>query len=182
MERKRLEIIATALCLVLSSGLMLAQAPGPPKPGPEHKKLDYFVGKWTSEADVKPNPFMPAGKMASTDNCQWFEGGFSVVCHFEGKSPMGPTKGVGIMSYNMEEKVYTYYEVNNSPMAMATVPHGTVQGDTWTYNDEARMGGKTVKSRYIIKELSPTSYSFKWEMQGDDGAWKTAMEGSSKKS
>ena len=162
----------------------MSEAPSftPPKPGPEHKRLDHFVGKWTSEAEVKQNPFMPAGKMTSTDECQWFDGGFSVVCNYQGNSPMGPTKGIGIMSYNTDEKAYTYYEVNNGPMAMASVPKGTVQGDTWTYNDEAKMGGKTVTSRYTIKELSPTSHSFKWETKAEDGTWKTVMEGTSKKS
>lgn len=183
MDKKRLEVIGIVLCLVLFSGLMIAQAPQqPPKPGPEQKRLGYFVGKWTSEADIKANPFMQTGKMTSTDDCQWFDGGFSVVCHAEGKSPMGPSKAIAILGYNMEDKVYTYYELNNGPMTMASVPKGTVQGDTWTYTDQAKMGGKAVSSRYTITELSPTSYSFKWEMQGDDGSWKTVMEGRSKKS
>ncbi len=43
------------------------------------------------------------------------------------------------------------------------------------------MGGKTVNSRYTIKEASPTSYTFKWEMQGDDGAWLTVIESKSTK-
>jgi hypothetical protein len=66
-------------------------------------------------------------------------------------------------------------------MTMASVPKGMVQGDTWTFNDEAKMGGKMVKSRYSIKQASPTSYSFKWESVGDDGSWKTIMEGKSTK-
>lgn len=169
--------------LTLSSGIALAQAPGSeaPKPGPEHKKLGYFVGKWTSEGEMKPNPFMPGGKMTSSDSCEWWEGGFSVVCKYEGSSPMGPSKGLGIMSYSSEEKKYTYFGVDNSPMAMASVPLGTVDGPTWTYEDSSKMGGKMVKSRYVITELSPTSYAFKWEMQGDDGAWQTVMDGKSTK-
>ena len=38
-----------------------------------------------------------------------------------------------------------------------------------------------VKSRYVINEVSPTSYSFKWEMQGADGAWQTVMAGTQTK-
>ena len=38
------------------------------------------------------------------------------------------------------------------------------------------MGGAKVKSRVIIKELSPTSYTFKMEMQGPDGKWMPMME------
>jgi hypothetical protein len=173
---------AVEICLVLGSGLALAQAPTEaPKPGPEHEKLGYFVGKWAGEGEVKPNPMMPSGKFTTSETCEWFEGGFSVVCRSEGKGPMGSTKGLGIMGYSTEESAYTYYGVDSGPMAMASVPRGTVQGDTWTYNDEAKMGGKMVKSRFIIKETSPTSYTFKWEMLGEGGAWQTIMEGKATK-
>ena len=118
----------------------------------------------------------PGGKFTSSDDCQWFEGGFSVICHSEGAMPMGQSKSIGILSYSPEEKVYTYYGVDNTNMTMASVPKGKVQGDTWTYNDEGTMGGKKVKTRVTIKELSPTSYSFRMDMQGPDGKWATAME------
>jgi hypothetical protein len=182
VSKKRTGILAGAICCVLSFALGLAQAPGQvPKPGPEHKKLGYFVGKWVTEGEMKPNPFMPGGKMTSTDTCEWFEGGFAVVCRYDGKGPIGPTKGIGIMGYSTEEKAYTYYGLDNSPMGMVSVPLGTVQGKTWTYNDEAKMGGRMVKSRYTITETSPTSYTFKWEMLGEDGAWKTIADGKATK-
>ena len=42
------------LMLVLCCNMALAQAPaGPPRPGPEVKKLGAFVGKWTAVGDVK---------------------------------------------------------------------------------------------------------------------------------
>jgi hypothetical protein len=174
--------VAVALCVVLSSGLAFAQAPGEmPKPGPEHKKLGYFVGTWKAEGNMMPNPFMPAGKFTTTDRCEWFEGGFSVVCHSEGEGPMGPMTGIGIMGYSTEEKVYTYYGIDNGPMAMTSVPRGTIEGNTWTYDDESEMGGKTVKSRYVLTQESPSSYTFKWEMLGEDGSWQTVMHGKSTK-
>ena len=47
--------------LGLFAMVIAAQEPAPvPKPGPEHEKLAYFVGKWVSEAEVKPSPFGPA--------------------------------------------------------------------------------------------------------------------------
>src|SRR5262245_26590253 len=69
-----------------------AQAPKAPTPGPEHKRLGFFVGKWNTVGEIKDSPMGPGGKVTSTDSCAWFEGGFSVVCHYEGKSPMGPSK------------------------------------------------------------------------------------------
>jgi uncharacterized protein DUF1579 len=131
--------------------------------------------------EIKPNAFMPGGKATSQDTCEWFDGGFAVICRSSGKSPMGPTKSIGILGYSAEEKIYTYYGIDNSPMVMASVPRGTVQAGSWVYDDETKMGGKSVKSRYTIKETSPTSYTFKWETMGDDGAWQTVMEGKSTK-
>jgi len=175
-------MIPTSVRIVLSVGALVAsqiaaaaQAPQPPKPGPEHERLSYFVGKWTGEGEMKPGPMGPGGKMTSSDNCDWFDGHFAVICHSEGKSPMGSSKSLGILSYSPEEKVYTYYSVDNTGMTMATVPHGTVQGSTWTYTDEGMMGGKKMKSRVTIKEDSPTAYTFTMEMQGPDGKWMPVM-------
>ena len=110
--------------------LVSAQAPTMPTPGPEHQRLGYFTGKWTSEGEMKESPFGPGGKFTSSDDCQWFEGKFAVVCRTEGKGPMGPMKGLGMMSYSGEEKVYTYYGLDSSGMTMTSVPRGTVQGNT----------------------------------------------------
>jgi hypothetical protein len=175
--------LLAAFIVVSAAGVQLAaaQAPQAPKPGPEHKRLGYFVGKWTTEGEMKPGPMGPGGKMKSTDSCEWFEGQFSVVCRSEGTSPMGPTKNIGILGYSPEEKVYTYYGVDNSNMTMASVPRGTVRGDTWTYTDESTWGGQKVKSRVTIKELSPTKYTFKMEAQGADGKWAPMVESTTTK-
>jgi len=134
------------------------------------------VGKWAHTGEMKPGPMGPGGKMSWTDTCEWFEGGFAVVCRSEGKGPMGPMKGIGILGYSPEEKVYTYFGADNSPMAMTSVPKGTVQGDTWTYHDEGVMGGQKFKTRVTIKQVSPTEQTFTMEMQGADGKWMPMME------
>jgi hypothetical protein len=90
---------------------------------------------------------------------------------------MGAVKGVGIMSYSPEEKVYTYYGADSTGMTMASVPRGTVQGNTWTFTDEGMMKGQKVKSRMTLTVQSPTAYTFNWEMLGADGKWNSIMEG-----
>jgi hypothetical protein len=154
-----------------------AQAPPAPKPGPEHQRLAYFLGKWTSEGEMKAGPMGPGGKMKSTDVCEWYDGRFAVICRSEGTSPMGSAKSLGIMSYSPELKVYTWYGTDSSgTMTMTTVPKGTVKGDTWTFHDESIMGGQTMKMRVTIKEVSPTVQTFLMEVQGADGKWMPMME------
>ena len=177
--RSALNLLA-AFTVVSIAGVQVAAAQAP-KPSPEHARLGYFVGKWNAEGDIKPGPMGPGGKMKSTDDCEWFEGRFSVICRSEGTGPWGPTKSIGILGYSAEEKVYTYYGVDNSNMTMASVPRGTVRGDTWTYTDEGMMGGKKVKSRVTIKELSPTKYTFRYETLGADGKWSPIVESTNTK-
>lgn len=171
------------ITLVVSSCVASLGAQAPPqKPGAEHKKLEYFVGKWTTTGDMKASPFGPAGKISTTDTCEWFQGGFAVLCHSQGTGPTGPTKSLGVMGYSVDEKKYTYYGLDNTAMAMTSIPKGTVEGDTWTYNDSGTMGGQPYQSRFTMKVVSPASYTFKWEMLGPDKKWMPIVEGTSTKS
>jgi hypothetical protein len=181
MKNGTSRLLLGAAISLLAIPLATAQEGGPPKPTAEHQRLGYFIGTWNHEGEVKPGPMGAGGKMTATEKCSWYDGGFNVVCHSDGKNPMGPMKGIGILGYSAEEKVYTWMGIDNSGMSMTTVPRGKLQGDTWTYDDESVMGGQKIKSRVTIKELSPTAYTFKMEFQGPDGKWATAMESKSTK-
>lgn len=160
---------------------VLAQSPPPmPKPGPEVKKLGYFVGHWNTEGDMKPGPMGPGGKMTSTDDNEWIPGRFFLVLHSNGKSPMGPGHSIAVMGYDSDQKIYTYDSFDN--MGQHETSKGTVDGDTWTWNGESKMGGQVVNGKFTIKEVSPTEYTFKYDMSTDGGqTWTTAMEGKSTK-
>jgi hypothetical protein len=43
------------------------------------------------------------------------------------------------------------------------------------------MGGKKVKGRFTLKEVSPTSYTFTFDTSTDSGAWTKVMEGKATK-
>jgi Protein of unknown function (DUF1579) len=168
--------LAIATLTVTAAPIAGAQAGPPQKPGPEHQRLAFFVGRWKAEGEIKPGPMGPGGKFTGMDTCEWFEGRFSVICRSEGQGPTGPSKSIGILGYSVENKAYTYYGIDNSAMTMSSVPKGQVQGKTWTYTDESTMGGQPVKSRVTIQEESPTAYTFRMEFQGPDGKWMPVME------
>ena len=176
MQTNLKAILALVLVSFGAATVAAAQAAPAQKPGPEHQRLGYFVGRWKAEGEIKPGPMGAGGKVTATDSCEWFDGKFSVICRSEGQGPSGPSKSIGILGYSVEEKVYTYYGVDNSSMVMSSVPKGTVSGKTWTYTDESTMGGQTVKSRVTIEEESPTAYTFRMELQGPDGKWIPMMQ------
>ena len=181
MNHRRLGIVVASLGFAVAAAVAQTQEKKTemPKPGPEQKKLAYFVGSWKTEGEIKENPMMPAGKMTSTDNCEWFPGGFFVVCHTTGYSPMGASRGLGILGYSNEQKAYTYYGVDS--LGFGEMSKGTVEASTWTYTSDEKMGDKIVHGRYSMNELSPTSYTFKYETSEDGQKWSLVMEGKSTK-
>jgi hypothetical protein len=171
------------LAIVLVSSLMLAAAAvaqmEPPKPAPELKKLDVFAGSWTLDGTMKPGPMGPGGAMTETEQCQWMEGGFYLVCHSDYKSSMGNGVGLSVMGYSTDDKAYTYREFNS--FGEFDDSRGTLDGDTWNWTNDEKMGGMTMKGRFTIKMTSATSYNFTFDMSQDGTKWSTVMDGKASK-
>lgn len=177
MKPFQLAILFSAVLFAAAAAQAQEKKAGPPAPGPEVKKLAYFAGNWTSEGEVKPNPMMPAGKMTSTDVCTWYKGGFFVVCNSKGSGPMGSVQSTGVLGYDTEGKAYTYYGYDS--IGHGSGGKGTTDGKTWTYTSEEKAGGKTMYGRYVIADMTPDSYTFKWDMSEDNKTWTNVMEGKS---
>jgi hypothetical protein len=151
-----------------------------PKPGPELRKLDYFAGNWKMDVELKPGPMGPGGKMTGTDAMEWMAGGFFLVNHskFEGAG-MGAGSSTAFFGYDTDKKLYTYDEFTSTGEAVHST--GSVEGDTWTWLSDSKMGSQVVKGRFTAKVLSPTSYSFKFEYSQDGAKWSTVMDGNATK-
>ena len=158
------------------TALSLAQAPpAPPKPGPEHKKLEYFVGKWTVENEFKANEFVPAGKTVATATATLGPGGFYVENRVE--DDLWTT--LDIMAYDSHAKVYVSYYA--SSVGLVGTGTGTVNGNTWTWMVEDKIPGKVVKGRTTITILSASQYTSKYEMLDANGRYVTLVEGTATK-
>jgi len=158
------------------TSLLLAQAPpAPPKPGPEHKKLEYFLGKWTVENEFKANEFVRAGKTVSTVTDTLGPGGFYIEHRAEGQ--LGTT--LGIIAYDSHAKVYTSYYASSA--GLVGTGTGTVNGNTWTWMIEDKVFGKAVKGRTTVTISSASQYTFKYEMLDANGRYVTIQEGTATK-
>ena len=91
----------------------------------------------------------------------------------------GGVDGLAIYGYDPEKKVYTYAEFNsNGEVVHAT---GTFDGKVWTWSADSTMGGKPVKSHFILTETLPTAYTYKFEMSQDGNNWAPVMDGTGNK-
>ena len=161
--------------LLLGIALSATAQTDTPKPAPELKKLDYFVGTWSAEGEVKPGAMGRGGKFTGTNRVQWMDGGFFLVTHSEFNGAMGKGVETAYMGYDSDQKMYTYDSFNS--LGEADHAKGNVDGDTWTWQSETRIGLQTLKARLTIKVISPTAYKFKFETSPDGSTWNTALEG-----
>jgi hypothetical protein len=132
------------------------------------------VGTWNDEAEVKPTPFGPGGKMNISETCDWFTGGFSVVCNAKATGLQDGLKTLVVLTYDGEEKVYRLYEFNS--VGRSNAAKGTVDGDTWMFNGESKVNGKLIRTRSTLRVTSPDSATMKSEMSVEGGPWTLVME------
>jgi hypothetical protein len=170
--------LACLFVAMLSAVAVQAQMPVA-KPAPELSKLDYFAGDWSTDTDMKPGPMGPGGKITSTGDAHWMEGKFFLVMHSKFNSAMGDGMSLAVMGFDSEKKVYTYHDFDSMGQAGSAV--GTVDGDTWTFTSDENFGGQAFKGRYTMKIISPTSYTFKYELSKDGTEWTTMMDGKATK-
>jgi hypothetical protein len=170
--------------MILAAGMVLAAAAmaqeSTPKPAPEHKKLDVLVGSWILEGDVKPSSMGPGGKVTENEKCEWMEGGFFLICHVDFKSATsGNGSGLSVIGYSISDKAYTYREFNS--WGEFEDSRGSLDGDTWTWTSDEKMGDAVMKGRFTMKFTSPAAYTFTYEMSSDGAKWTAVVDGKAKK-
>ena len=172
-------VMSLVVALAVGSASVGGQA-AKPTPGPEHKRIGYFAGQWSFQGEIKDSPLGPGGKMTATETCDWFAGGFQLVCRTKGTGPKGPGTGQAIMSYDPARKAYTYYAMSSHGDNIFV--RGQVQGKVWTWAEEMSMDGKKMKIVATVTEETATSYSFKLEVAVEGGPLTVIEQGKATKS
>jgi hypothetical protein len=173
---KRARIAFSILCLSVAVAAVAQAPPATPKPGPEHKKMEIFVGTWTYEGEAKKTVFGPAGKFSGTDVYEMLPGGLYIQHHYDEKNPLGSMKGVEIWAYDPIKKVYT----NNYFNSTGEFGSGTctVNGNAWTWmGNSVTYEGKTAYWRTTVTVTNATSLAVKGEASSDGRTYVSAYEG-----
>src|SRR6266496_1306835 len=172
-------LAAVPMMLLATASSIWAQAvPQPRKPSAElQKEGDYFVGNWKFTGETKPSPFGPGGqKFESSERLEWIPGGFFLLARsYEGEKWTQLT----IIGYDEKKEILTHTTYNTR--GEIEVMEGTAQGDIEIWSGEGKVSGKPVKQRLTIKRVSPTSYTFKFEMAPRGGNWSLVYEGEGNK-
>jgi len=168
-------IAVSVVVLVLAVGLQ-AQTLSP-KPGPELKKLEPWVGEWNIEAVAKDSPSGPEYKFYWTIQFGWIQEGFFLEAHHTWKSKDGETKSLEILWYDPSKELYRscgFASDGSTWASTATFEHGIFVISATGVNAE---GKPTTKERNtFVFSPDQTSFSVKGEEE-KDGTWWTSLTG-----
>ena len=170
---RRIALISFLFLIAVSA---VAQMGGPP--GPEVKKLDYFVGNWTTDGTIAQGPWGAGGKFTASSTTEWLPGSFFVQSKVDSQMPPeigGDDKAIMIMGYDTQQNTYTSDRFNSLGQHVSS--KGTLSGDTWTWTNTSNYGGMEIQGKMTIKILSPTSHTMKYEISMDGKNWMPFMEG-----
>src|SRR5262249_4783075 len=81
------------------------------KPGPEHRKLDPFVGDWTFTLKLWTDPSQPPAELKGTVERKWIMGGRFVQESVKGEYDGKPFEGMGLWGYDPAQKKFTTVRV-----------------------------------------------------------------------
>jgi hypothetical protein len=171
-------VISGVAATLLGTAIVVAQT-APPKPGPEHKRLERMLGQWNYEGEAKASPLGPGGKISGSETCEWFQGSFGIVCRSKGTGPKGAMTGLSVVGYDPSQKTYTYYTISSQGDNFFI--RGQLKGNVWTWADDIQVEGKPMKVRATVTEESATVTAFKLEVGPADGQMMVIEEGKSTK-
>ncbi len=152
------------LTSVFFASVTLAQPPVP-RPGPDHKHLEQYVGTW--DCQVKMGEEMSKGSSVYKMDL----GGLWLTSHFEGEIAGTKFQGHGYDTYDVAKKKYIGVwmdSMTTQPMHM----EGSLDKDGKTLTmigDAPGMDGKPMKVTNVTKFTDPNSFVFTMTGPGESG-------------
>jgi hypothetical protein len=162
-------IVAVSVVILVLAVFAWAQTPAP-KPGPEHKKVEIFVGHWTYETEYKPGPLGPGGKAPGEYTAQMILGGFFVQGRWVEKGPSGVSRGFETFGNNPATNNYLQSQyTDDGGMASGAI---TISGNTWNYSGTTFFAGKPYQLKGTMTFAADLmSIVVKMEISPDGNAW-----------
>ncbi len=153
------------LAIVVLAVALLAQTAAP-KPGPEQKKLNIWVGDWTYEGENQATPLGPAGKYVGKMTVRPILGGFFV--EFQGKE--GSLSWQEVDGYDALNKTFFWTGFGSDGNVNAVTY--TINGTTVEYSGTVRLGEKQYRIRgTCVFAADFMSFVDKRELSVDGQTW-----------
>jgi hypothetical protein len=147
----------------------------PHRPGPEHKRLQVFVGKWHMEGQQYDGPFGPAAKVTAVKTYEWLTGGFFVVHRLDGRlgdHEMACIEIIGQDASSQSYVTHTFYNDGNTKVWQVREV-----GGTWTSTADWQKADESLNVRCttVFTDAGQTMTAH-WEYSSDGSNWQPFMD------
>ncbi len=166
--------ISIGMAIVMFTLVLRAQTP---KPYPELKKLEPFIGDWVNEGEDKATPLGPAGKTVARFTIKWILSGFYM--QWQGSYTSGSNQKVEeveIDCYDPVKKNYPgqWFDSDGSYTTGVYTPSGNIVIFLGTVTTATRK--YELRQTYTFAPDS-MSFTYKGEISLDGKTWLLANEG-----
>jgi len=141
--------------------------PAPPEPGPEHRRLDVFIGRWLTEGETAANEDSPALPIRASDVYEWMPGGFFVLHTAYGRIGDIAVGGTEIIGYDAESGKYRSHFFDS--FGNATIHELTFRDGRWTWQ------GETTRATAVFSYDGRTQTA-RHERSDDGRTWVPSMD------
>lgn len=148
-------------------------------PGDMHKKLDVFVGSWTSITKSWMAPGAPPMESPGVSENEWILGGRFVAQKFEGTFMGQPFSGIGYTGYDNIKKTYIGTWMDNmGTVIMSSTGSMDKDGKSMTFKSKIDdpMSGKETDIKETISIVDADHHTFEMWGPGPDGKMFRMME------
>lgn len=162
-------------------GLTVPTATKPAEGNVEIAALAPLVGKWAIEGDIVIDPKGTKAAMKAEQGCDWFAGGYGVVCRTHsilGELP--PIESLGVMLYDTGRKAYVNAAVGSAKDTAGTARIDVKPG-SFVFASEFLLEGKLAKDRMTLSNMTAEGGTWKYELSLGGGPYAPAGEGKYRK-
>lgn len=144
----------------------MTQSHQPPEPGPEHKCLDIFVGRWNTEGEMRADPSGGAIPFTATDTYEWLPSGLFLLHRVDARMGENEVKVLEVIGWDPSIQSYSCRSFDTAGNAGAY--RASLTGRAW------KIWGDTERFSGMFSE-DGNSLSGTWERH-DGSCWLHWME------
>jgi Protein of unknown function (DUF1579) len=137
------------------------------RPGPEHDRLNVFVGTWNTEGQTRGGPLGPAVRITAVDTYEWFPGGFFLVHHVDARIGDDEVKVIELIGYDASSG--KYFTRSFDSQGNAGTYQASVRDRVWTFT------GETERATVMVSDDGNTMTAH-WERSEDGSRWLPWMD------
>lgn len=147
----------------------------PRGPGPDHKRLEIFVGTWHMEGQQYAGQFGPAAKVTAVNTYEWLTGGFFLVHRLEGHMDDHDMACIEIIGHDASSQSYPTHAFYND--GNAKVWQLRERGGTWTLTGDWQKAGESLNVRCttVFSDADHTMTA-NWDYSIDGSNWQRFMD------